>query len=228
MEKVPGKAGVTRQKVRELWKDFRQLTRVSGSAPGPPHSDEGLVVRARAGEREAFAAIYHRYHVGIYHFARAMTGSTTLAEDVTQEVFLELLRTLDRYDSRRGALSTYLYGITRNVCRHKLRRERRFVGFDLGTGEPESADDPSDPVLRSQTVARVRAFIKALPEPYREVLVLCDLQGMSYDAAAAVVDAPVGTIRSRLHRARQQLAERITQADEQPASIRGRASKCLT
>jgi RNA polymerase sigma-70 factor (ECF subfamily) len=73
----------------------------------------------------------------------------------------------------------------------------------------------------------VRAFIKALPEPYREVLVLCDLQGLSYEAAAAVVDAPVGTVRSRLHRARQQLAERITQADEHPASIRGRASKCL-
>lgn len=219
---------MTRQKVRELWKDFRQSTRVSGSAPEPTHSDDGLVVRARAGEREAFAAIYHRYHVGIYRFARAMTGSTTLAEDVTQEVFLELMRTLDRYDSRRAALSTYLYAIARNVCRHKLRRERRFVGFEVGTaGEPESADDPSYPVLRLETVARVRAFIKALPEPYREVLVLCDLQGMSYDAAAAVVDAPVGTIRSRLHRARQQLAERFTQADE-PASIRGRASKCLT
>jgi RNA polymerase sigma-70 factor (ECF subfamily) len=219
---------VTRQKVLELWKDFRQSTRVSGSAPGPTHSDDSLVVRARAGDRDAFAAIYHRYHVGIYQFARAMTGSPTLAEDVTQEVFVELMRTLDRYDSRRGALSTYLYAITRNVCRHKLRRERRFVGFDLGTaGEPKSADDPSYPVLRSQTVARVRAFIKALPEPYREVLVLCDLQGMSYEAAAAVVDAPVGTVRSRLHRARQQLAERITQADEQPASIRGRASKCL-
>ena len=201
---------------------------MSGSAPGPTHSDDGLVVRARAGDRDAFAAIYHRYHVGIYQFARTMTGSTTLAEDVTQEAFLELMRTLDRYDSTRAALSTYLYAITRNVCRHKLRRERRFVGLDLSTaGEPESADDPSYPVLRSQTVARVRAFIKALPEPYREVLVLCDLQGMSYEAAAAVVDAPIGTVRSRLHRARQQLAERITQADEQPASIRGRASKCL-
>jgi RNA polymerase sigma-70 factor, ECF subfamily len=219
---------MTRQKVRELWKDFRQSTRVSGSAPEPTPSDDGLVVRARAGEREAFAGLYHRYHVGIYRFARAMTGSTTLAEDVTQEVFLELMRTLDRYDSSRAALSTYLYAIARNVCRHKLRRERRFVGFDLGTTrEPESADDPSYPVLKSETVARVRAFIKALPEPYREVLVLCDLQDMSYEAAAAVVDAPVGTIRSRLHRARQQLAERITQADE-PASIRGRASKCLT
>jgi RNA polymerase sigma-70 factor (ECF subfamily) len=161
--KVPGKERVTGQKIRELWSGFRQSTRVSGSAAGPTPSDDGLVVRARAGERDAFAAIYHRYHVGIYQFARAMTGSTTLAEDVTQEVFLELMRTLDRYDSSRAALSTYLYAITRNVCRHKLRRERRFVGFDLGVaGEPESADDPSYPVQRSQTVARVRALARAV------------------------------------------------------------------
>ena len=129
-----------------------------------------------------------------------MTGSTTLAEDVTQEVFLELIRTLHRYDATRGSLSTYLYAIARNISRHRLRRERRFVGLEIHPGgEPESTDDPSGPLTRSQTVARVRLFVRGLSSRYREVLVLCDLQGMSYEQAAAVIDKPVGTVRSRLH-----------------------------
>ena len=205
------------------------MIRVNGSAAEQASSDNGLVVRALAGERDAFAAIYHRYHVGIYRFARAMTGSTMLAEDITQEVFLEVIRTLHRYDSSRGALSTYLYAIARNVSRHRLRGERRFLGFESGRGaEPESTDDPSERITRSQTVTHVRALIRGLTSRYREVLVLCDLQGLSYQAAAAVIDAPVGTVRSRLHRARQQLGERLMNADPQSAPpVRGRTSKCL-
>ena len=217
-----------RQKIRELRAESGQSIRVSGSAVEQAPSDDGLVARARAGDRDAFAAIYHRYHVGIYQFARSMTGSTTLAEDVTQEVFLQVIRALDRYDSSRGSLSTYLYGIARNVSRHRLRRERRFIGFDLSPGgEPKSTDDPSQRITRSQNVAQVRAFIRALSSRYREVLVLCDLQDLSYEEAAAVIGAPIGTVRSRLHRARQQLAERLMKADQQSATVRGRTWKCL-
>jgi RNA polymerase sigma-70 factor (ECF subfamily) len=198
---------------------------VSARPVEPTSPDGTLVARAIAGEREAFGAIYQRYHAGIYRFARAMTGSSALAEDVTQEVFLELMRTLDRYDSTRGALSTYLYAIARNVSRHKLRRERRFVGFDARVGEePESTDDPSQALSQSETVARVRVFIRGLSSRYREVLILCDLQGLTYEGAAAVLDTPVGTVRSRLHRARQQLAERLRQAD---APSHQKARTCL-
>ena len=200
---------------------------VDAFAGEPAPSDEELAARAIAGERDAFGAIYQRHHVAIYRFARAMTGSTTLAEDVTQETFVELIRTLPRYDAGRGPLRTYVYAIARNVSRYRLRRERRFVEFDAAMHEPWTSADPAHPMIQSQTVARVRAFIRALSSRYREVLVLCDLQGLSYEEAAAVIRAPVGTVRSRLHRARQQLAERLAKADTIPASVTQRPRTCL-
>jgi RNA polymerase sigma-70 factor, ECF subfamily len=215
------------------------LTVVSGTADGahavrgrvkgePTRSDSELVACARAGEREAFEAMYQRYHAGIYQFARAMTGSTSLAEDITQEVFLALIRGLDGYDDTRGALNTYLYAIARNVSRHRLRRERRFVGLELWTRmDPGTNEDPLQPVMQVQTVARVRAFIRALSARYREVLILCDLQGLSYEEAATVLNIRIGTVRSRLHRARQQLAARMTHADLLCAPVGERARKCL-
>ena len=202
---------------------------VRGRVKGEPtRSDGELVACARAGEREAFEAMYQRYHAGIYQFARAMTGSTSLAEDTTQEVFLALIRGLDGYDDTRGALNTYLYAIAVKVRGHRIRRERRFVGLELCTRmDPGTNEDPLQPVMQVQTVARVRAFIKALPARYREVLILCDLQGLSYEAAATVLNTRIGTVRSRLHRARQQLAERMTQADLLCAPTGERARKCL-
>jgi len=192
----------------------------------PAPSDEELAVRALAGERDAFGAIYQRYHVAIYRFARAMTGSTTLAEDVTQETFVELIRTLSRYDAARGPLRTYVYAIARNTSRYRLRRERRFVELDAAP-EPQTWADPAHPIVQSQTVARVRAFIRALSSRYREVLVLCDLQGLSYEEASAIIRAPVGTVRSRLHRARRQLAERLAKADIHSTSVTQRPRTCL-
>ena len=196
-------------------------------AANPTSTDDELVVRALAGERDAFGAIYLRYHGAIYRFARAMTGSTALAEDVTQEVFVTLIRTLSRYDPTRAPLRTYLYAIARNVSRYRLRRERRFVELDATVNEPRTLVDPSHAIQQSQTVARVRLFIRALSSRYREVLVLCDLQGLSYEEAAEVIKIPVGTVRSRLHRARLQLEERLVKADAVPVSATQRPRTCL-
>jgi RNA polymerase sigma-70 factor (ECF subfamily) len=93
-------------------------------------SDGDLIAAAAAGDRDAFAVLYQRHHLGVYRFARTMTGSTTAAEDVTQEVFLAFMQGLDRYDEGRGVLSTYLYGVARNVSRHRLRKEARLVSED--------------------------------------------------------------------------------------------------
>ena len=91
--------------------------------------------------------IYQRHHGGIYRFARAMTGSTTAAEDVTQgEVFLFLLQKLDRFDAARGSLATFLYAVARNMSRHRLRKERRFVALD----------DPAGRNYRPATTRRLR------------------------------------------------------------------------
>jgi RNA polymerase sigma-70 factor (ECF subfamily) len=106
--------------------------------PADARPDAELVRRAADGEREAFAVIYQRYARVVYRFARLMSGSASIAEDVTQEVFVTLMRTLPSYEPRRAGLMTYLYGVARNVTRNRLRRERRFVSIDT------SADDVSD------------------------------------------------------------------------------------
>jgi RNA polymerase sigma-70 factor, ECF subfamily len=182
-------------------------------------ADGDLVQRAIAGDRVAFLSIYQRHHDGIFRFARAMTGSIATAEDVTQEVFLEFLRELRRFDPARGSLATYLYAIARNVSRYRLRKERRFVSLDRPEDRASAGADPVASMVASETVTRVRLFIRALPSRYREVLILCDLQGLTYDEAARVLDTPVGTIRSRLHRARVRLGERLAATD---GHVRGR------
>ena len=195
----------------ELRPGLRQSIPVTATGPGPTPADAELVARARAGDREAFAAIYHRHHAGIYRFARAMTGSTAMAEDVTQEVFVALIGEFERYDPSRAGLGTYLYAIARNMCRYKLRRERRFVALEIATAKlPSTTDDPSRAMMQTQAAAKVRIFITGLSLRYREVLILCDLQELSYEQASVVLNVPVGTVRSRLHRARRLLADRLT------------------
>jgi RNA polymerase sigma-70 factor, ECF subfamily len=176
-------------------------------------ADGDLVQRAIAGDRDAFLSIYQRHHEGIFRFARAMTGSTASAEDVAQEVFLLFLRELQRFDPARGSLATYLFAIARNVSRYRLRKERRFVSLDRPEDRPSSGADPVAVMVASETVTRVRLFIRALPSRYREVLILCDLQGLTYEETARVLNTPVGTVRSRLHRARMRLGERLAMTD---------------
>jgi RNA polymerase sigma-70 factor (ECF subfamily) len=154
-----------------------------------------------------------------------------MAEDVTQEVFVMLMRDLGRYEPQRAGLATYLYGVTRNMIRKRLRREQRFVALDDASVEgsqPGAADDPSAALTRSQDVIRLKKAIAALPPRYRELVILCDLHGLSYPEAARVIDAPVGTVRSRLHRARAMLAERLRNRDQQnSARTAGRVARCL-
>lgn len=180
-------------------------------------SDGDLVTAAAAGDRDAFAALYQRHHLGVYRFARTMTGSVAAAEDVTQEVFLTFMQGLDRFDEGRGALSTYLFGVARNVSRHRLRQEIRLIGQDhQREGELQDPDDdPAQAAMRLESVARIRRCIRGLSSRYREVLILCDLEELSYQDAAIVLGTRVGTVRSRLHRARHMLAERLMSAGVQ-------------
>jgi RNA polymerase sigma-70 factor (ECF subfamily) len=146
-----------------------------------------------------------------------MSGSQTLAEDVTQEVFIVLMREADHYDATRGPLQAYLYGIARNQVLRRLERDRPFVQIVDEADESESATnerlvahgDPLGDLLRNEMIESVRQAVLALPSHYREVVVLCDLHEMSYAEAAATLSCAVGTVRSRLHRARSLLIERL-------------------
>jgi RNA polymerase sigma-70 factor, ECF subfamily len=209
--------------------------------------DEGLLLRRMvAGDEAAFTLLYRRKHPAIYRFALHMSGNAAIAEDVTQEVFMTLIRDAKRFDPGRGTLGGFLYGIARNHLRRRWEQERNSVPL------PESADELDAIMARSkasgrngtssygngngngngngagvsayllhrddfatlENVNRVRQAIATLPENYREVVVLCELDELSYEDAAAALDCPVGTVRSRLHRARAILVEKLR--DVQP------------
>ena len=185
--------------------------RHAGASDEPTDAD--LMRRTAAGDRDAFAAVYRRHHASIFRFARLMTGSNSVAEDVVQEVFLVLMRDSSRYAPERAMLSTYLFGIARHYTRRRLARERRFVGLNdsdcNGPKEPAVPGSIADDVIRECELKRLRRAVLALPSRYREAIVLCDLQDVSYAEAAATLGCAIGTIRSRLHRARQLLANKL-------------------
>jgi RNA polymerase sigma-70 factor, ECF subfamily len=176
--------------------------------------DAELIDRMAAGDREAFALLFRRHQATVYRFSRQMLGSKDAAEDVTQDVFVALAETGHRFDPARGSLTTYLYGIARHLILQRHRRVRRRIEVDIGALSAEdvealsTATDPIEALARAQLLEHVRTAIVKLPVHYREVLVLCELHGLSYEDAAAVAKCPIGTVRSRLSRARQMLIER--------------------
>jgi RNA polymerase sigma-70 factor (ECF subfamily) len=180
-------------------------------------ADLVLVHRAAAGDRDAFGAIFERYHQAVYRFARAMTGSREAAEDVTQEVFVVLIRELRRYRPEQASLGTYLYGIARNVSRDRLRRDRRLLSFvsraTTHAGNPRPLD-PLEIVVATEIGTEVRRALARIPVKYREVLVLCDVHDLAYAEAGIALRLSTAAVRSRLHRARQLLKKRLCQAEK--------------
>jgi RNA polymerase sigma-70 factor (ECF subfamily) len=201
--------------------------------PEPPETDDELLLRLRNGDEQAFTALYRRRQAGVYRFALHMSGSEAAAEDVTQEVFLVLMRSECGYDPGRGTVQSYLYGIARKMVLKILERGRSDVAIDNSDDwtwpEFASGDDPLRDLTRKEGIESVRRVVLTLPRRYREVVVLCDLQEMDYADAALVLACPVGTVRSRLHRARALLLEKLNQerqARAVPASWK--AARCLT
>jgi RNA polymerase sigma-70 factor, ECF subfamily len=185
----------------------------------PPHttSDAELLRLTLAGDESAFTALFRRRQAGVYRFALHMSGSEALAEDVVQESFMVLMRDGRNFDPSRGSVAAYLYGIARNHVLRAFERERALVplGAEGGEGEESvfpdlvSADDPLGDLTRGEMIEKLRQAVLALPAHYREVVALCELQELSYAEAAAALDCAVGTVRSRLHRARAMLAAKL-------------------
>ena len=187
------------------------ITAVPEDGHRPDPTDEDLLQRAAGGELQAFEQVYRRYHQVVYRFARAMTGSADAAEDVTQEVFVALIRELHRYDRSRAAFTTYLYGIVRNQSRNRLRGDRRYYPLERlrATAGASEHEHPLRRLESDETAAQVRRALGMLPSRYRELILLCDLHGLTYAEAAIVVRASVGAVRARLHRARYLLRQRL-------------------
>jgi RNA polymerase sigma-70 factor (ECF subfamily) len=189
-------------------------------------TDAKLLSLMLAGDEDALATLYQRRQGNIYRFALQMTGSPALAEDVAQEVFIVLMRDGSNFDPARGTVSAFLLGVARNHVLRRLDRDRFYVSMD-GDSDGGSATDqlmatsdgPLDELSRSETIESVRRAVLSLPARYREVVVLCDLQEMSYVDAAGVLSCAVGTVRSRLHRARALLIEKLRPASAADAAL---------
>src|ERR1700688_64271 len=203
--------------------------------------DVELIRRLAAGDDDAFLEFYRRHQGGLYRYAMHMSGSPQSAADVVQETFLTLIRHARKYDERKGAPAAFLFGIARNHLRKLHEKEGRYVPLsdELGKGISTAANGDLghinrnggsqaraghaemivDGLERAQIAELLREAVLTLPDHYREPVTLCDLEGKSYGEAAALLDCPVGTVRSRLNRARSILLDKL-----RPARIRAGAN----
>lgn len=187
-----------------------------------------------AEDEEALSVLYRRRQGSIYRFALQMSGSKTIAEDVTQEVFLFLMRDGRLFDPAKGTVSAFLLGVARNYVLRRLRVEQHLAPLgdefeDDGLPHPSSEICPLEDLTRAETIESVRRAVLSLPSKYREVVVLCELQDISYGETAEILGCAIGTVRSRLHRARALLIAKLRPAAEaeEPDSATVKSARCF-
>jgi RNA polymerase sigma-70 factor (ECF subfamily) len=185
--------------------------------------DDVLLRRAAKGDEDAFALLYRRHQAALYRFALRMTGNAWASEEIVQDVFMTLMRQPKKYDVARGALGAYLFGIARNRVMKHLERLPREVPLDEqnenGSRGGAAVVDAITPMHRAEQQERmeqVRAAVLDLPAEFREAVVLCELEELSYEEAAQRIGCPIGTIRSRLHRGRALLLAKLEMLRDVP------------
>ena len=198
-------------------------------------SDNDLLRLMLAGDEEALAQLYRRRQAGVYRFALQMSGSKPIAEDVTQEVFLFLMREGQVFDPERGSVGAFLLGVARNYVLRRLRVEHLLAPLADDQDEEQSAFQatadlcPLEDLTRAETIENVRRAVLTLPPKYREVVVLCELQEVSYVETAEILGCAIGTVRSRLHRARALLVSKLRPAQnvEDADSANVKSARCF-
>ena len=185
--------------------------------------DDVLLRRSAKGDEEAFTVLYRRHQAPLYRFALRMSGHPWAAEEIVQDVFMTLIREPKKFDPQRGTLGAFLYGVARNRIMKHLERTPR----DLSLDEKTESDSgirarvidrftPADFAETRERSLQVRAAVLELPVEFRETVALCELEEMSYEEAAKLLDCPVGTIRSRLHRGRALLLAKLEMLRDVP------------
>jgi RNA polymerase sigma-70 factor (ECF subfamily) len=173
-------------------------------------TDADLMVRVRAGDREAFAELVDRHKDAVVNYLTRLSGSRDRAEDLGQETFLRLFRSAGGYVEQ-GYLRAYLFRIATNLVRSEERRERRQrLLLPLLGGEPDRSEPAAHAgLLRQEMHRELTAAVARLPLRYRVPLVLHEIEGWSYADIAAELDCREGTIKSRIHRGRQSLKRQL-------------------
>jgi len=177
-----------------------------------------LVRRARTGDQQAFAELVALYQDKLYHMAFRMLGNRQEAEDVTQEAFLRVYRNLDRFDEGQK-FSTWIYRIATNLCIDRLRKRKQTFSLDAESTEHEGLDGyavipsddrtPESEMLLTETQRIVREAIETLPAKYKSVMVLRYLLDLSLQEIGEVLDMPVTTVKTRVHRGREFLRKKL-------------------
>ncbi|HEV2912574.1 MAG TPA: RNA polymerase sigma factor [Pyrinomonadaceae bacterium] len=173
-------------------------------------TDERLLKSAGRGDEAAFLVLYERHRDAVFRFAYRLTGSVAVAEDVTHDCFLSLIRSPERFDPSRAALRTYLYAATRNLALKHFRQPLApHAPLDDLTEEPAGPEieQPLRQLLDEELSSEVRKAVASLPPLQREALVLFEYEELSMAEIAAIVGADTGVVKSRLHRARQKLRQ---------------------
>ena len=184
-------------------------------------SNEDLYRLIKKGDRGALGELYERLEPGLYRYTLYVCGSKAVAEEIVQDVFLRLIGPGIPYDEQRGSLEAYLYGVARNL----LRMRPAVMALD-DAPEPSTAEDTLRDLISDERTEALLEAVQELPAGYRDAVVLCDLEERNYEDAALVMGCPVGTVRSRLHRARALLTAKLrwlrAAGQEQGKVLRGR------
>ena len=174
--------------------------------------DAALLSRASGGDEAAFNQLFARYQRQIYLYAERVCGCGS-GDDIVQETFLAVLRPSGRFDPAKGTVPGYLFGIARHHVIKRLARQGVTMAeppYTVAADAMAPQDSPLDTIARARTIDLVRQAVRSLPPAYREVVALCDLQEMDYATVAQVIQCPIGTVRSRLHRARGLLLKKLS------------------
>jgi RNA polymerase sigma-70 factor, ECF subfamily len=189
--------------------------------------DDVLLRRAAKGDEDSFTCLYRRHQAALYRFALRMTGNSWAAEEVVQDVFMTLMREPKKYDAERGPVGAFLFGIARNRVMKHLERLPRELSLEEPNSDGARASDtavstftPAHWAEQQERTERVRAAVLELPAEFREAVVLCELEELSYEEAAQLSGCPIGTIRSRLHRGRALLMAKLEMLRDAPRRVR--------
>ena len=168
-------------------------------------TDELLLERAGGGDQAAFVELYERHRTGVFSFAYRMLGSTEMAEDITHDCFLSLIKRPENFNPARGSLKTYLYSAARNLSLKHFRNTARETAVEEFGEEPSIPfrEQPLGRLLDEELSLKVEEAVFSLPPLQREALVLFEYEGLALSEIASVVGTDVGAVKARLHRARE-------------------------
>jgi len=177
-----------------------------------------LVARCRKGDDDAWRELVDRFGPKVYAIAYHFTLKREDAEELSQEIFLKLFENLHRYDGG-FPLVAWVLSVSRNLCIDRYRRKKReksfrFLSDDAVTALLKSEDDPAGMALKKERTQLLFSALSEIPEDLAEILILRDLNGMAYDEIGAALELPEGTVKSRLFRARAEVARRIRERHE--------------